>query len=299
MKYVKPMMCFQIVSYSIILIKFIAQWKTIYDQFGDKVLRAGLQDFEGMAQGCYVYQQNCYQIFDNYFLKNNPFFDICDRTGTEVEGSLFGSAFGGVFEPKLPPMPTIEVQVPTTLKEFYNGCVKTVSFQKQTLALDGKSISQTVCNKQIEIKAGMDHFNNVSYRGEGHQQAGRKASNLFINFIATGPNPASSDFAVTSCYSRKLNNLFYKKRITLQEALRCTPVKIPLLDGRSCILSIDQVITPTTIKKIEGEGMIIFDKRDYVGNTDKRGDLYVSFEIVFPAHITADQKARIQELLMN
>lgn len=91
-------------------------------------MREGVKDENGTAHGGYVYQQNCYQIFDNYFLRNNPFYDICDNNGTEVEGSLFGSAFGGVNEPRLPPMPTIEVVVPTTLKEFYNGCVKTISY---------------------------------------------------------------------------------------------------------------------------------------------------------------------------
>jgi hypothetical protein len=40
----------------------------------------------------------------------------------------------------MPPMPTIEVQVPVTLKEFYNGCIKTVSYQKQTIALDGQTL---------------------------------------------------------------------------------------------------------------------------------------------------------------
>ena len=80
-------------------------------------------------------------------MRNNPFFDICDSTGTEVEGSLFGSAFGGLHEPKLPAMPSIEVIVPTTLKEFYNGCIKTVSFQRQTVALDGKTVSTATCNK--------------------------------------------------------------------------------------------------------------------------------------------------------
>ena len=71
------------------------QLKTIYDQFGEDVLREGVKDDKGKYQGGYVYQQNCYQIFDEYFLKHNPFYDICDGTGTKLHGSMFGSAFGG------------------------------------------------------------------------------------------------------------------------------------------------------------------------------------------------------------
>jgi len=85
----------------------------------------------------------------------------------------------------------------------------------------------------------MDQENNFSFRGEGHQQAGRKPSNLFINFVAAPPNPTSKDFAVVSRYTRKGSNLFFKKRISLQDALRCNPVKIPLLDGRCLLLAID------------------------------------------------------------
>ena len=116
------------------LLHFIAQLKTIYDQYGDEVLRRGVVDkATGIRGGGYVYQKNCYEIFDQYFLKNNPFFDICemgDGNSMEFEGSLFGSAFGGVNQPKLPPMPTIEVMVPTTLQEFYTGCMKTISYQR-------------------------------------------------------------------------------------------------------------------------------------------------------------------------
>lgn len=95
------------------------QWKAIYDQYGADMLRKGILDsVTGLRYCSYAYQQNCYQIFDNYFLKNNPFYDICDISdgnSMEYEGSLFGSAFSGLNQPKLPPMPSIEVSVPTTL----------------------------------------------------------------------------------------------------------------------------------------------------------------------------------------
>ena len=169
----------------------------MYDQYGVIVLRQGIKGTNGLYSGGYVYQQNCYAIFDNYFLKNNTFYDICDKNGTEVEGSLFGSAFGGVNQPKLPPMQTIQVVVPTTLKEFYNGCIKTVSYQKQTIALDGKTHTQTVCNKQIEIKAGMDTHTSLTYPAEGHQQQGSKHSHLFVIFQQIPPNYQSPDFLVT------------------------------------------------------------------------------------------------------
>jgi hypothetical protein len=34
--------------------------------------------------GGYVYQEKCYQIFENYFLKYNAFYDIFDDTGKDL-----------------------------------------------------------------------------------------------------------------------------------------------------------------------------------------------------------------------
>jgi len=74
-------------------------------------------------------------------------------------------------------------------------------------------------------------------------------------------------------------------------------VKIPLLDGRSILLAIDQVITPKTVKKISGEGITIFDHKDHMGDNIKKGDLYVCFEIVFPSKLNNEQKSKIKAIL--
>jgi hypothetical protein len=51
----------------------------------------------------------------------NPFFDICDNTGFELEGSVFGTAFGGLREPPLPKREPIKLTLDVHLKEFYCG----------------------------------------------------------------------------------------------------------------------------------------------------------------------------------
>jgi len=55
-----------------------------------------------------------------------------------------------------------------------------------------------------------------------------------------------------------------------------------MLSGRIVLLAIDQIITPKTLKKIEGEGMKVFNKSDFMDKNKSRGDLYISFQIVFP-----------------
>ena len=45
----------------------------------------------------------------------NPYYEICDNNGSELEGSLFGTAFGGLNEPKPEKMDDIQVKVELTI----------------------------------------------------------------------------------------------------------------------------------------------------------------------------------------
>ena len=94
-------------------------------------------------RGGYSYQNNCYEIFDNFFLRMNPFYDICDNNGAELEGSVFGTAFGALNEPGAPKLKDIQVKLDVTLKEFYCGSKKEVSYERQTVGSDGRTV-QTV-----------------------------------------------------------------------------------------------------------------------------------------------------------
>jgi len=41
----------------------------------------------------------------------NPFFDICDNSGIELEGSVFGTAFGGLNEPEAQKLSDIHLKL--------------------------------------------------------------------------------------------------------------------------------------------------------------------------------------------
>ena len=103
------------------------QLRTIYESYGQEGLRRGVKGPDGVFRGGYQYQSNCYEIFDKFFLEQNPFFDLCtdltDIRGTncEIEGSFFGTAFRGMKQPKAPLPGDIDITVEATLEEFYNG----------------------------------------------------------------------------------------------------------------------------------------------------------------------------------
>lgn len=52
------------------------------------------------------------------------------------------------------------------------------------------------------------------------------------------------------------------------------------------LLPIDQVITPKTIKCIDGEGIKHYDRRDPLDENLVKGDLFVTFDIVFPKKVS-------------
>jgi len=97
-------------------------------------------------------------------------------------------------------------------------------------------------------------------------------------------------------------DLVYSHNISLVEALRSEPVEINTLDDRKLIITMDEIISPQTIKLIKGEGMPIYNKADPVQALlfrEKRGDLYIKFDISFPKFIDPEKKEEIISLLEN
>ena len=77
------------------------------------------------------------------------------------------------------------------------------------------------------------------------------------------------------------------------------PITFKTIENELIELSIDEVISPETVKVIQGKGMPIYTadplgpiKRDF-----GRGNLIVRFDIEFPEHMDADKKNTITGLL--
>ena len=69
------------------------------------------------------------------------------------------------------------------------------------------------------------------------------------------------------------------------------------LDGRLLRVPVDSVITPKTVIKVDGEGMVILDESADPLEDSKRGDLFVKFDIRFPKKLTESQRQRLEKLL--
>ena len=85
-------------------------------------------------------------------------------------------------------------------------------------------------------------------------------------------------------FTRKENNLYMKRKITLSEALCGCDIAFTHMDNRKIIVNTGDIINPETKKKIVGEGL-------------NNGDLVIEFDITFPKVLSKERKEYISKLL--
>ena len=68
--------------------------------------------------------------------------------------------------------------------------------------------------------------------------------------------------------------------------------QVPTLDGRSLSIPVNDIVQPGYQKRVVGEGMPISKSKD-----GEKGDLVISFDIVFPTKLEVHQKALIKQAL--
>ena len=119
---------------------------------------------------------------------------------------MLGDAFGGKNQPILPAPEDIEVTLECSLYELYNGCLKKVTYDKNILTHDGKTVISRREELNVEVKPGFSETTIVSYPSKGNEAAGHKPSKLVIKFKQT-PHPN---------YRRKDTDLIYTHSITLE-----------------------------------------------------------------------------------
>ena len=267
--------------------------KGIYDIHGSEGLRTGLKDKKGNIKGAYRFLNNGHEIFDNFMGILNPFLLINDNEKKSDEiPSVFGSAFGGQNYPTPEKLSPINITLECTLEELYTGCVKTIKYKKQKLNLDLRTTNIEEVIQDVEIFKGYDNSTVITFREKGNDSPGVVSSDLNV-YIKELPHDKFRRI--------NKNDLLYIHDISLVKALNSEPVCLYTLDGRRLAISIDEIISPNTVKIVKGEGMPIFDKdlSKSRGDKIKKGDLYIKFNIIFPEFIEEKKKRRIIELLKS
>lgn len=71
------------------------------------------------------------------------------------------------------------------------------------------------------------------------------ATNLYVTFKQVLSRQGSN----AVLFERKdRNDLWYHHHVSLYEAIECKPVKIQTLDGKTLLISLDQIPSPNSVK---------------------------------------------------
>ncbi|CAN6935924.1 unnamed protein product [Brassica oleracea] len=132
----------------------------------------------------------------------------------------------------------------------------------------------------VDIEKGMKDGEEVSFYEDGEPILDGEPGDLKFR-IKTAPHAR---------FRRDGNDLHMTVNITLVEALVGFEKSFKHLDEHEVDISSKGITKPKEVKKFKGEGMPLHF-------STKKGNLFVTFEVLFPSSLTEDQKKKIKEVL--
>ncbi|KZV44154.1 hypothetical protein F511_26433 [Dorcoceras hygrometricum] len=132
----------------------------------------------------------------------------------------------------------------------------------------------------VDIEKGMQDGQEVLFYEDGEPKVDGEAGDLKFR-IRTAPHDR---------FRREGNDLHTTITITLVQALVGFQKTIKHLDEHLVDIGFKGITTPKEVRKFKGEGMPLHF-------SNKKGDLYIKFEVLFPTSLTEAQTTKIKETL--
>ena len=274
--------------------------KEIFDIYGKEGLKNGINKNGKQIEG-YRYLGNGHEIFEKFMGTANPFTlirenekrnkEIKEKENIVIDAAKQSNSNEDKKEENIKKAKDIIIDLECTLEELYLGCTKNVKYIRKKVASDSVSLEEVEENIDVEVLRGYDKNSVVVFKGMGNEGLGEKNSDLIVKIKEKKNN----------LFKRvNKNDLIYIHEITLAQALNGDPVRLTTLDNRKIAISIDEIISPSIVKKVPGEGMPIYKKELSVRDLEiEKGDLYIKFHIIFPEYIDPARKMEISQLLDN
>jgi len=187
---------------------------------------------------------------------------------------------GGGFGSKKHKSSPIVHRFACSLEELYTGTTKKMKVTKTIVDASGQSVPvEKVLT--IDVKKGWKAGTKITFPKEGDEMPGMEPQDI-VFVLEEKPHPY---------LKREKDDLVYTHTISLAQALTGFDVPIQTLDGRRLNIPIREVVSPSSTKIISGEGMPLQK------NPNQKGNLIIKFNIVFPRHLSEQQKAQIRSAL--
>lgn len=144
---------------------------------------------------------------------------------------------------------------------------------KQTLTINGKNV-------RITIPAGVENGQQIKLKGYGSPGAnGGPNGDLFITFVITN----------NTAFKREGNDLYKTEDVDLYTALLGGEKTIDTMSGKIKLKVNPETQNGTKIR-LKGKGFPVYKKEGQFG------DLYITWEVKLPTHLTQKQKDLFTEL---
>lgn len=281
--------------------------KQVYDRYGEDGLNgnpSGAQNPFGHSRTSFTYSSvDPRELFNGVFGPNfNIFsdgvFEGMDFTTSAprasagfgrdpfqqsfgMGGTSFFSANNGAVSSHKRKKAPVEYDLKVSLEELFTGCQKKMKITRQRLREDGSKRSESKV-LEINVKPGWKAGTKLTFQGDGDEDERHLPGDIVFK-IYEKSHPL---------FQRAGNDLTYSHKLPLRDALCGGTFFIPTIDGNRVQLRMeDEVISPSTTRRIGGQGMPISK------TPNVRGDLVVKFDIAFPARLSPEAKRQIQTII--
>lgn len=280
--------------------------RKLYDQYGEEGLKEGF--FPGAAGGGGGFHPRAAEeLFAEMFGRMGsggsfrrggmgPGGDFADIFGAFGGGSPFGPMGGGGFgggmngghgmhhgghhrRPKKDP--PHEHRLQCTLDELYNGTTRKLDLTRRRIDPATNMMRKETEKLVINVKPGWKKGTKITFEEKGDEHPGRVPADV-IFIVDEKKHPT---------FERDGNDLIYKHKLSLREALTGTTIELRSLDGRLLRIPVTEIVSPSTIKVVPGEGMPISK------TPGAKGNLRILFDVLFPRHLSEAQQETLRDVL--
>lgn len=292
--------------------------REIFDKYGEEGLKGGVPGGGGGftggtpdAGGYYHYSGDPRETFRMFFgEENNPFgsffmggpgggprnmfhfstgtddhMDVDDEPFPQFNRgpstSSFPGGMGRGMGRRKRQDPAVVKDLQVSLEEVLNGTSKKLKITRRVLNPDGQSTRVEDKILQIDVKPGWKAGTKITFPKEGDQTPNSIPADI-VFVIKDKPH---------STFVRDGQDIRYKARIALRDALCGTTIQVPTLSGRKIPLNLMEIVGPGSQRRIQGEGL------PYAKQPSKKGDLIIEFDIKFPDKISQSAREILRDCI--
>jgi len=271
------------------------QKRAVYDQYGEEGLKGGPPPTSGggdqtffNAGGAerpsgfaYRFSGDPNDIFSRFFQSS------FERSRSFGEGGGFGdnevfmdflNSRGGV-SANVGQRKPVSFELNLSLEELYRGCTKKLKIKRTTRSGVQRPLEKVL---EIQVQPGWKAGTKVTFAKEGDEIGNTGDFQDVVFIVKEKKHPV---------FARDGSNLIFKSAISLKDALCGFQIEIHSLDGRSIKQRIEGVVTQGSSRVVPNEGMPVSR------TPGQRGDLIVTFDIIFPSRLSEQQKDKLRQIL--